>query len=184
MFLGDNHTSRHTHSRTHTHSLLHTGSYALRVGQTSCVECRPGTYAEFGTAGQQKDICIECEAGKWSSAGRLHHQCAVLQHLADFSRQTTTLIFENVCSWRIVPLVVHSLSNEWLDHSHNWIDSPLQLYRYSLCACEAGHGFFRLLYVHMFNDFIKTGVCPSGQFAVHKAQFSQKSLRYQNTLCS
>ena len=70
-----NSSNRQPHVQTHLLSLTHTGSYALRVGQMSCVECRPGTYAEGTAKGQEKDICIECEAGKWSSAGRLHHQC-------------------------------------------------------------------------------------------------------------
>ena len=84
-----NSSNRRPHVQTHLLSLTHTGSYALRVGQTSCVECRPGTHAESGTAkGQEKDICIECEAGKWSSAGTSHHQCCsiLLVMPADFTR--------------------------------------------------------------------------------------------------
>jgi hypothetical protein len=85
-----NSSNRQPHAQTHLLSSTHTGSYALRVGQTSCVECRPGTYAESGTAtGQNKDICTECEAGKWSSAGRSHHPCCIILLVlpADFTRE-------------------------------------------------------------------------------------------------
>lgn len=47
------------------------GSFALRVGQTLCVNCGEGKYAITGTmTGQTYDICSSCAAGKYSSTVR------------------------------------------------------------------------------------------------------------------
>jgi hypothetical protein len=47
------------------------GSFALRLGQTACLDCGKGTYAISGTQkGQSYDVCTSCTAGKYSSALR------------------------------------------------------------------------------------------------------------------